>query len=145
MNYFPEAQEECPGAPAPESGSTIHLKCIAFPRSLGVSGTTGAIPGPSCEIHDLSQMSSISAEFGSLPKTHLLVLLRARELQVNSHHKDWLISGSFGSFALTGNPGRARCVIRGPRPSAQYYLFSARVVRRKAQGPRLLETPKLRF
>ena len=46
-------------------------------------------------------MSSISAEFGSLPKTHLLVRLRARELQVNSHHKDWLISGSLGSFAVS--------------------------------------------
>ena len=58
-----------------------------------------------------------------MPKTHLLVLLRTRELQANSHHKDWLISGSFGSFALTGNAGRAGRWTSGPRLSAQYYLF----------------------
>ena len=79
-------------------------------------------PSSRIRIHDPSQMYSIFAEFGSLPKTHLLVLLRARELQVNSHHKDWLISGSLGSFALTGNAGRAGRWIsgRGPSPNMNY-------------------------
>ena len=88
----------CPGLPGYRSSTLI--KCTAFPRSLGVSGTLRAIPGPSCEIHDLSQMSSISAEFGSLP-THL----QPEDMGPGSRNlklQIWQICRSFGSFASTG-------------------------------------------
>ena len=74
------------------------------------------------QVIDPYKMYSISAEFGSLHRTHLLVLLRARELLVNSPEQNWLISGSLGSFALTGNargPVPASSV-QGPRPNIIY-------------------------
>ena len=112
LDYFQEARS-CPGLPGYRSSTLI--KCMALPRSLGVSGTLRAIPGPSCELHDLSQMSSISAEFGSLP-THL----QPEDMGPGSRNlklQIWQICWSFGSFALTGNPGApgACCAVRGPR------------------------------
>ena len=59
------------------------------------------------KVIDPFKMSSISAEFGSLPKTHLQLQPGSRELLVDSPEQNWLISGSFGSFALTGNAARA--------------------------------------
>ena len=105
LDYFQEGNPGRAWSSCSPVCFTTLIKCMAFPRSLGVSGTLRAIPGPSCEIHDLSQMSSISAEFGSLP-THLQPEdmgpgTRSLKLQI------WQICWSLGSFALTGNAARA--------------------------------------
>ena len=107
---------------------TIHIIPHLYPQcknsfELSSGGKPGRSWSSRTRIHDPSKMYSISAEFGSLSITHLLVLLRARELQVNSHHKDWLISGSFGSFAVSCWEDRAPGVgppVRGSRPNIIY-------------------------
>ena len=74
------------------------------------------------QVIDPFKMSSISAEFGSLHRTHHQLQPGTRELQVNTPEQYWLISGSLGSFPLTGNARGARCSssVQGPRPNINY-------------------------
>ena len=70
------------------------------------------------QVIDPFKMSSISAEFGSLPKTHLqLPGSRNLKLQI------WQICWSFGSFAVRINRIARRALDHWPRSKSHYYLF----------------------